>query len=67
MAAKVPSFPQLRTQRGLNYLHMISTYLGYPVKKIIFKMFDIQSHIQNWLLEFSFWGVMINKSPSPNR
>lgn len=34
------------TQRGLNYLHMISTYLGCPVKKkIIFKIFDMQSNI----------------------
>ena len=64
-------FHQLHTQRGLNYLHMIPTYLGYPVKKSYSKCLILnQRNIETgcWM-QFSFgsrgdWG---NKHPSPNR
>lgn len=62
-------FHQLRTQRGLNYLHMVPPIwaIWFKKKKIIFKMFAKQSNILSWLLDRVFILGVINESLSPNR
>lgn len=50
------------TQRGLNYLHMTSTYLGYPVKKKKMKSYlkfliCKATFETGGLIEFSFLGL----------